>query len=83
MTPILQALAAFIQNLFRSRQAMQMEILALRHQLAVYQRTGARPRPKPADRLLWSWLSLSLSRSPGRRPPCSSKVVRTTILRGR
>ena len=36
---------------------MQIEILALRHQLAVYQRTCARPRLKPADRILWAWLS--------------------------
>jgi len=36
---------------------MQVEILALRHQLAVYQRTGARPRLRPTDRLLWAWLS--------------------------
>jgi transposase InsO family protein len=36
---------------------MQMEILALRHQLSVYQRTCSRPRLKPADRILWSWLS--------------------------
>jgi len=36
---------------------MQAEILALRHQLAVYQRTDARPRLTHADRLLWVWLS--------------------------
>jgi putative transposase len=36
---------------------MQIEILALRHQLAVYQRTCARPRLKPSDRMLWAWLS--------------------------
>jgi putative transposase len=36
---------------------MQAEILALRHQLAVYQRTCSRPRLKPADRVLWAWLS--------------------------
>jgi hypothetical protein len=29
MAPILQALAAFVQSLFRSRLAMQVEILAL------------------------------------------------------
>jgi hypothetical protein len=37
--------------------ALQIEILALRHQLAVYQRAGRRPRLVPADRLLWAWLS--------------------------
>jgi hypothetical protein len=42
MSPILQALAAFAQNLLRSRLAMHVEILALRHELGVYQRTCAR-----------------------------------------
>ena len=42
---------------FRSRLALQAENLALRHQLAVYQRTCTRPRLNPADRVLWSWLS--------------------------
>jgi hypothetical protein len=36
---------------------MQIEILALRHQLAVYQRTSVRPRLRPADRILWELLS--------------------------
>ncbi len=57
MPPILQALVAFVRSLFRSRLAMQVEILALRHQLGIYQRTCARPRLKPADRMLWAWLS--------------------------
>ena len=41
----------------RSRLALQAENLALRHQLAVYQRTCTRPRLKPVDRVIWSWLS--------------------------
>jgi hypothetical protein len=36
---------------------MQLEILALRHQLAVYQRSPKRPRLGAADRILWAWLS--------------------------
>jgi hypothetical protein len=36
---------------------MQLEILALRHQLAAYQRSVKRPRLKPADRILWSWIA--------------------------
>ncbi len=55
--PILRAAAAFACGLFRSRLSLQIEILALRHQLSVYQRTSARPRLKPSDRILWSWLS--------------------------
>ena len=56
-SPILRAAVAFIHGLFRSRLSLQIEILALRHQLAVYQRTCARPRLRPADRILWAWLS--------------------------
>ena len=40
----------------RSNTANEIEILVLRHQLAVYQRSK-RPRIEPVDRLLWSWLS--------------------------
>ncbi len=36
---------------------MQLEILALRHQLAVCRRSVKSLRIKPADRILWAWLS--------------------------
>jgi hypothetical protein len=42
---------------FRSRAALQLEILALRHQLGVLQRSVKRPKLTPADRFLWAWLS--------------------------
>jgi putative transposase len=48
-------LAAFFAS-FRSRAALQLEILALRHQLGVLQRSVKRPKLAPADRLLWAWL---------------------------
>jgi len=41
----------------RTDLSMQMEILALRHQLTVYQRSGTKPRLNPADRIFWAWLS--------------------------
>jgi hypothetical protein len=50
-----------IVSIVRSRMALQVEVLALRHQLAVYQRTGRRPRLGPADRILWAWLSRAWS----------------------
>ena len=59
--PILRAAAAFVHGLFRSRLSLQVEILALRHRLAVYQRNCARPRLRPADRILWAWLSRAWS----------------------
>jgi hypothetical protein len=34
-----------------------LEILALRHQLGVLQRSVKRPKLSPADRVLWAWLS--------------------------
>ncbi len=42
---------------FRSRLSMQLEILALRHQLTDYQRGGTKPRIKPPDRIFWAWLA--------------------------
>jgi len=36
---------------------MQMECIALRHQVSVYQQSVSRPKLRPADRLLWAWLS--------------------------
>lgn len=57
MRPVVSALLAFLAACFRSRRSMQLEILALRHQVAVYQRSVPRPRIQPADRLLWAWLA--------------------------
>jgi len=42
---------------FRQRAALQLEILALRHQLGVLQRSVQRPKLTAADRLLWAWLA--------------------------
>src|ERR1700724_1257977 len=45
-------------SIFRSRAALQLENLALRHQSGVLQRSSRkRPKLTPADRLLWVWLS--------------------------
>jgi hypothetical protein len=56
--PVLAAFLAFLGARFRSRAALQFEILALRHQLGVLQRSVKRPKLSPADRFLWAWLSL-------------------------
>ncbi len=42
---------------FRQRTALQLEILALRHQLGVLQRSVKRPKLTTVDRFLWAWLS--------------------------
>jgi putative transposase len=41
---------------FRTRAALQLEILALRHQIGVLQSSVKRPQLTPADRFLWIWL---------------------------
>jgi putative transposase len=55
--PACSALFATLLASFRSRAALQLEILALRHQLGVLQRSVKRPKLTAADRLLWVWLS--------------------------
>ena len=57
MKAVLLALVASFRAGFRTRVALQLEVLALRHQLAVLQRRHVRARIKVADRLLWAWLS--------------------------
>jgi transposase InsO family protein len=57
MMPVLSASLAFVASLFRSRLSLQLEVMALRHQLGVYQRGGKRPKLTPADRVFWSWLA--------------------------
>jgi putative transposase len=54
--PVLKALLAFLAASFRSRTALQLEILALRHQVGVLQRSVKRPKLTSSDRLLWAWL---------------------------
>ena len=61
MLQLTSIIAAFLRDQLRSRLSLQLEILALRHQLAVYQPTCARPRLRSTDRVLWSWLSRAWS----------------------
>ena len=54
MSSLSLALFAFVASSFRSRAALQAEILALRHQLAVFQNNAPRRlRLHRCDRLLW------------------------------
>ena len=55
--PVLCAFIASIRDSFRSRAALQIEIVALRHQLGVLQRSVKRPRLTKMDRFFWIWLS--------------------------
>ena len=49
-------MASAVSATFRSRVALQLENLALRHQLGVLQRSVKRPKLAPDDRFLWAWL---------------------------
>jgi len=58
MSSLISALVAALSSAFRTRAALELEILALRHQIGVLQRSARkRPRLTPADRLRWAWLS--------------------------
>jgi hypothetical protein len=52
MKPIVSALLLLVSAVIRSRVSLQLEIVALRHQLAVYQRTTKRPQINSGDRIL-------------------------------
>ena len=54
---VLTALIAALSASLQSRAALQLEILALRHQIGVLQRSVKRPKLTTADRMLWAWLS--------------------------
>jgi transposase InsO family protein len=49
-------LATAASAAFKSRATLQLENLALRHQLGVLCRSVKRPRLTSGDRLLWAWL---------------------------
>ena len=54
---LILGLWAFLRALFTGAAVVALENLALRHQLAVLQRSVPRPRLSRWDRLLWVWLS--------------------------
>ena len=53
---VLHVLAAAASAAFKTRAALHLENLALRHQLGVLHRSVKRPRLTAADRLFWAWL---------------------------
>jgi hypothetical protein len=57
MPPIFSALMTYFVSRVRHQTSVYLENIALRHQLAVYHHTVARPRLRPTDRLFWAWLS--------------------------
>jgi hypothetical protein len=58
MKAVLSSVISMLRSCFQTRTSMQIELLALRHQLVVLQRrTKKRPNLRIADRLLWVMLS--------------------------
>jgi putative transposase len=58
MLTVISALLTTLSSMWRTRAALQVEILALRHQIGVLQRSSrTRLRLTPADRLFWAALS--------------------------
>jgi hypothetical protein len=51
------AVLTVARDCFRTRAALQIEVLALRDQLNVLRRSVKRPKLTAADRLLWARLS--------------------------
>src|ERR1700724_2022543 len=57
MITIISALLSVLSFRFRRRASLELELVALRHQLAVLRRQcSGRPRIFSSDRLLWMWL---------------------------
>ena len=58
MLILLSALLSTLGSMFRSRAVLELENMALRHQIGVLKRSaGKRPRLTAADRLFWVFLS--------------------------
>ena len=58
MLILLSALVSTLCSMFRSRAALELEHMALRHQIGVLKRSGRkRPKLTAADRLFWVFLS--------------------------
>ena len=62
MSPIARVLLAFVVSLVRWRLSLQIEGLALWHQLMVYKTASRRPHLRPSDRILWAWLARHCAR---------------------
>ena len=53
----LTTLFGTLSSIFRSRAALELENLALRHQIGILQRSPTKRPMTPWDRLLWVWVS--------------------------
>src|SRR5438105_15519601 len=77
MLTIILSLFSSARQAFQTRAALQAEILALRHQLLVLQRSsrGHRLPLSRADRFLWVWLAHPILKKMGREK-CGFHIFR-------
>jgi hypothetical protein len=65
MLSVLCLFLSMMFSVFRSRAALQVENLGLRHQIGVLRRSAKkRPKLTVADRVFWAWLSESAQTLP-------------------
>ena len=55
--PIFSIIGSFVWAFLSDRAELAAEIVALRHQLTILQRSAKRPKLRKRDRILWVWLS--------------------------
>ena len=51
--PFLLLIASFVHSLFKSRNQLTLENLALRQQVVMLRQSVKKPRPSVADKLFW------------------------------
>jgi hypothetical protein len=73
---LLHLLATTTVATFQSRTALELENLALRHQLVVLQRSVLRPKLTAADRFFWARLPAFARRLP---PEPSARIAFTAL----
>ena len=57
MLPIFHSVLCSFRVWFRNHAKVQLEVVALRHQLVAIHRQNPKPKLRTADRCLWVWLS--------------------------
>jgi len=81
--PAVRNMFALVWLLARPRRSKELEILVLRHEVAMVRRQARQPRPTRADRALLAALSRSLPRIAWTSFPVKPETLRSRIRRWR